>query len=592
MPVKVRCRGCEKVLNAPDKARGKVVKCPHCQTKLKVPGGKTAPAEKTAGGSAASKSPATAAKRQGAKTPRKKAKASSGIRSDTDMFSNLDFGQAEDTENRICPYCATDLEEESDVCPGCGMNVALGQMDKREAKKRSRKGPDPALFYKTAWSDSFAFMKKHKDLALRTGAYLTIFVVLGWSCYFMYDYSTNGPPKFFWACCTFLSTLGLPGWFFFLSMKIVDFSLSKEKKLDRIHFDFFQCVTLGMRTIFWPAVMLIPFLPLIAFVAWLGLQKGDFTATKVLLGILGAFPLLALPLAITHMTARYTYKAWILWELIKVFGKNIAPAMYWVLMATVTLFLPFGAVFWAIENYGGGLNPYYNEHFMGITNSVMASIFGLIDMDPDGWLFYTVIVPTRFALAFVVAVPLLILTGFPMVFLMRANGLLAYYRQETLDLVQRMGADTPAGFWVRMLAYMVDVLLFPLASFIVTKERNIMLIAQFLNGIAVASWLLFNLDFVIYFIGPIWATYMYWMYFAASEATSQRTTIGKDSFGLIVSTVENKRMSLRDATVRLACTLATLFTAGLGFLMCAFHPEKKALHDLASKTKVVWKGDK
>ncbi|MCA9075602.1 MAG: RDD family protein [Planctomycetaceae bacterium] len=587
MPVKVRCRGCEKVLTAPDKARGKVVKCPNCQTMLKVPGGKTESKPQ-----AAAKPSEKSAKREGAKASGKKAEAKSKIGSETDFFSNLDFGQAEDTENRICPYCATDLEEDNDVCPGCGMNVAMGKMDKREAKKRSRKGPDPALFYKAAWTESLAFVKKNKSLALRTGSYLTIFVVLCWSCYFMHDYSTNGPPRFFWGCCTFLCALGLPGWFFFLSMKVVDFSLSREKKMDRIHFDFFQCVTLGMRTIFWPAVMLIPFAPLIAFVGWLGLQKGDYTVTQILIGILGAFPLCVLPLAIVHMTAKYTYKAWILWEMVKVFGRNVAPAIYWVFLAMVTFILPFGGIFWAIQEYGGGLNPYFNVHFMGITSSVMTSIFEAMDMDPSGWLFYVVIVPIRFALAFVVAVPLLILTGFPLVFLMRANGLLAYYRQQYLDLVQKMAVNTPAGFWVRMLAYIVDVLIFPLSCFIVTAERRILMFAWLLNGMALAGFLLMGLDFVIYFIGPIWLTYNYWMYFAVLESTTQRTTIAKDSFGLIVSTSANKKMSLRESSIRLVTTFSTLITAGLGFLMCAFHPEKKALHDLASKTKVVWHGDR
>src|SRR5690348_3791792 len=37
MPVKVRCSGCQKVLNAPERARGKAIKCPDCATVIKVP---------------------------------------------------------------------------------------------------------------------------------------------------------------------------------------------------------------------------------------------------------------------------------------------------------------------------------------------------------------------------------------------------------------------------------------------------------------------------------------------------------------------------------------------------------------------------
>ena len=42
MPVKVRCPTCEKVLNAPETARGKAIKCPGCETKVKVPAGDAA----------------------------------------------------------------------------------------------------------------------------------------------------------------------------------------------------------------------------------------------------------------------------------------------------------------------------------------------------------------------------------------------------------------------------------------------------------------------------------------------------------------------------------------------------------------------
>ena len=39
MAVKVRCTGCQKVLNAPDQARGKAIKCPNCDTRITVPAG-------------------------------------------------------------------------------------------------------------------------------------------------------------------------------------------------------------------------------------------------------------------------------------------------------------------------------------------------------------------------------------------------------------------------------------------------------------------------------------------------------------------------------------------------------------------------
>jgi hypothetical protein len=299
MPVKIRCRGCEKVLNAPDKARGKVIQCPQCGEKMKVPGGQQSGASQRRGAPGPSpQKPAKTGKRRTVKT-------AAPPQSDSDFFAELDFTHVEDTTARVCPYCAHELSEEVEVCPGCGMNVVTGRMDPREARRRRRKGPDPAKFYTEAWTDSWAFVTKRKDLAIRTGRYLTIFVVLSFGCLFMVEYCTNAPPKTFWAGCSFLAMMGLPGWFFYLSMKIVDFTMSRRAKMDRIHFDFFQCVTLGMRTIFWPAVMLIPFFPIIAFLFLHGfLVTGEYTALKVAVGVLGVFPLLVLPLAIVHMSAK------------------------------------------------------------------------------------------------------------------------------------------------------------------------------------------------------------------------------------------------------------------------------------------------
>ena len=39
MPVKIRCGSCQKVLNAPDRARGKAIKCPNCEELVRVPSG-------------------------------------------------------------------------------------------------------------------------------------------------------------------------------------------------------------------------------------------------------------------------------------------------------------------------------------------------------------------------------------------------------------------------------------------------------------------------------------------------------------------------------------------------------------------------
>src|SRR5207245_2925023 len=83
MAVKVRCPTCEKVLNAPDAARGKAVKCPGCETRIKVP----------AGDSPAGESGKSASRKSSAKAPARKADDSES----SAFLSRLDLDKVADS---------------------------------------------------------------------------------------------------------------------------------------------------------------------------------------------------------------------------------------------------------------------------------------------------------------------------------------------------------------------------------------------------------------------------------------------------------------------------------------------------------------
>src|SRR5262245_36322270 len=123
MPVKIRCRGCDKTLSAPDKARGKVIQCPQCGQKLKVP--------------AEEGQPQRAKVAKGAKQP--------SPMDSAEFIAGLDLSNLESGDERVCPFCAAEMKGEDPICRNCGMNTETGAMDAREAKKRARKGPDPSL---------------------------------------------------------------------------------------------------------------------------------------------------------------------------------------------------------------------------------------------------------------------------------------------------------------------------------------------------------------------------------------------------------------------------------------------------------------
>ena len=593
MPVKIRCRGCEKILNVPDKARGRVIKCPQCETKLKVPGGE---------GKVSPKRDQPAAGQQ----KRKKVKAAAKPPgSDSDFFANLDLGQADHHEDRVCPFCAADLSDETDVCPECGMNTATRQMDAKVAKQRSRQGPPASAFYKEAWGDSFRFIKENKSLALRTGWYWELFGILFGGCFYMAAvYCSKGPPITFWSFLTLICALGIPGWYWFLSEKVIQGTLIRQEKFDRIHFDFFQSVTLGSRAFFWPAIVMLPFLPLLGLVLvrtalevnsvseypFVEVEVTNPQQLGVIVGLFLVFPLLSFPLAMVHQTAKYTYKAWVFWEMFLVMIRNIGPSLYWGVMAIVTFILPFGGLVAGLGFMFAGAESPEDVGLLKMNQQFVGWVFGLIGESTQSTMHSIALGLVHFVVACALVTPVFFAMGFSAVFLIRANGLLGHTFQKELALVQSMGSNIPTTFWVRTLAFLVDAPLTTMTCFLVTANKKAMMAAFFANGVLAAGYFLWKMP-LLYLLAP-WALVQTYVYYVVSEQTTARTTIGKDGFGLIVSKENHGQMTFKDATIRYFCGLANLATLGVGFVMCAFHPQKKALNDILSKTEVVWRGDR
>ncbi|MEZ6067848.1 MAG: hypothetical protein R3B90_19535 [Planctomycetaceae bacterium] len=268
MPVKVKCSGCEKVLNAPDAARGKVLKCPACGEKIKVPAGQSSAKPKAA--------------------PKKEPKSGDS----GEFLSGLNVNQleAEHGEERVCPYCAKEMKDPDDpVCRKCGMNVDTGRMDSKMAAKKARRGPDPALFYSKAWSDSWEFLLKHWRLAVRTGGIWTAFLTVAFSSVFLIliwvgvpgEEPAAPPPAAaghgeeeagersslpviaFWGCLGTVFAFGVPGWYWSLSLKVINHTMEKQEiKEDRIQFDMFEAIALGLRVVFWPTIVMLPAAPI------------------------------------------------------------------------------------------------------------------------------------------------------------------------------------------------------------------------------------------------------------------------------------------------------------------------------------------
>jgi len=230
MPVKVRCQSCEKVFAAPDAARGKLVKCPGCEEKVKVP----------PGGTPKSGGPTKGA----AKKPASKVQPEE--HDHEHVLKNLDLDNIEDTETKVCPKCGQEIFEEDTIeCPACGLNFETG------LTKEKQRGIDPKLFYRVAFKDSWAFLTEYKSLALRTAMYSLVFGLLHFGCLFMITWCVNLPPRVFWILLAFVTGMVAPGWLWFLDTEIIKATMEKKEKMPRVNFDMFTCVALGIKYNLW-----------------------------------------------------------------------------------------------------------------------------------------------------------------------------------------------------------------------------------------------------------------------------------------------------------------------------------------------------
>jgi uncharacterized RDD family membrane protein YckC len=118
-----------------------------------------------------------------------------------------------------------------------------------------------------------------------------------------------------------------------------------------------------------------------------------------------------------------------------------------------------------------------------------------------------------------------------------------------------------AGFWIRLAAYLVDGILLLFA--------DISLVLAFHQPL---PRLLFQIAIALYTIG-------FWF--------AEGATPGKMVMGIKIYTAEGAPIGLGTAVVRYLGYVASLLSLGVGFLMVAFTPRKRGLHDFIANTIVI-----
>lgn len=318
MPVKVKCSGCEAVLNVPDRARGKGVKCPKCGKGIRVPAA-----------SPAKRRPATVAS------------GDSG-----EFFSGLDLDKLEDRTARVCPRCGSVVGAEDVDCPSCGADLVTGGMGTAQRARAGRKGAAPSEYYSKALKDAGRYWLKKQNLAWKSALVLTIFPVLAQICFMMFIWCHNWPPRLFWTFVGVVCALLSPGWIWLVQNQFIKRTLDPKLEKYPIRFEPFIAVSLGIKSVAWMIVFGFPIWLLFALPAGVLLGMGSPSGLFLLLAAYGIFLItmaLSWPIAQAHFAMPITWPGWMLHKVLPDVGKNIGPCLYWATFAFLTI-IPVGGV--------------------------------------------------------------------------------------------------------------------------------------------------------------------------------------------------------------------------------------------------------
>ena len=130
------------------------------------------------------------------------------------------------------------------------------------------------------------------------------------------------------------------------------------------------------------------------------------------------------------------------------------------------------------------------------------------------------------------------------------------------------------GFWVRVVAYIIDIVLLGLAGGLISVVFGG---AGDLSDPASGPSLLLNLISLVLGVA----------YFAGLESSQWQATVGKKAMGLVVTDTNGNRISFLRALGRYFSKILSGFILGIGYIMVAFTERKQGLHDMIASTLVV-----
>jgi uncharacterized RDD family membrane protein YckC len=116
-----------------------------------------------------------------------------------------------------------------------------------------------------------------------------------------------------------------------------------------------------------------------------------------------------------------------------------------------------------------------------------------------------------------------------------------------------------AGFWVRVVAYILDFLIIGILVFVFVFTLNVFSIPLDIAAV--------------------------WLYFALMESSERQATLGKSAMNIYVTDMYGRRISFGQATGRYFSKILSNILC-IGYIMVAFTEKKQGLHDIIAGTLV------
>jgi uncharacterized RDD family membrane protein YckC len=143
------------------------------------------------------------------------------------------------------------------------------------------------------------------------------------------------------------------------------------------------------------------------------------------------------------------------------------------------------------------------------------------------------------------------------------------------------GAAGYGGFWIRVVAYIIDAILLNIAFGILGLVTGLSMVpTHFTDYDSPDAYAAMGTAQLISLV-------ITWLYFALMESSVRGATVGKMAVGLRVVTDQGNRLSFANATGRFFAKIISALILCIGFIMVAFTDRKRGLHDIIAGTLVI-----